>query len=109
MYSDEWHKNGYSIEKRVSVFDAVYYRHAYNKEGNLAGVIIDYELADDFHYELLTENWQAFCSRYLNGEDNVQAFRAFLMEKGLESVQGIFAFERALKEANITYQKMAFY
>ena len=55
MYSDDWRRQGYTIEKRILIFDAVYLRHAYDPNGNPAGVIIDYELADDFHYELLAD------------------------------------------------------
>ena len=109
MYSDDWHKNGYTIEKRIPVFDAVYFRRACDGSGNPAGVIVDYELEDDFHYELPATAWQAFCGRYLHGADDVQAFAEFIKENGLETFKGKYAFENALKEAGIEYQKAAFY
>ena len=109
MYSDDWRRQGYSIEQRILIFDAVYLRHAYDQNGNPAGVIVDYELADDYHYELLADAWQAFCGRYLNGADEIPAFTEFIKENGLETFKGRYAFENALKEAGIDYKRAAFY
>ena len=52
MLSDIWYSEGFIFEKQTNVFENVYYRHVNTKEGNLTGVIVDYEFDDDFHYEL---------------------------------------------------------
>ena len=109
MHSDDWHRQGCVIENRIKVSGPVYYRHAYDKNGVLVGVIVDFEYADDYHYELLAKDWDAFCDRCLNGEDSIQAFKAFFGYKDLESISGKFAFESALNMHQIKFQKIAFY
>ena len=73
------------------------------------GVVVDYELADDFHYELLAADWKRFRDEHLGGAEESEAFRAFIEEHGLDTFAGRFAFENALKEADIVFQKIAFY
>ena len=69
MYSDDWLRAGYRFESRIKVFGQVYYRHVFDSEENVAGVIVDYEFGDDFHYDLLEKDWRSFCDRYLSGDD----------------------------------------
>lgn len=109
MYSDDWHRAGYRIENRIVVSEPVYYRHAYNQEGDLVGVIVDFEYADDYHYELLADDWKKFCEVYLESCDETEAFKKFIIAKDLETIEGMFAFEHALNAADITFKKIAFY
>lgn len=109
MYSDEWREQGFVTENQIKVSGPVYYRHTYDKNGTLVGVTVDCEYADDFHYELLAKDWRTFCDTYLQGEDELRAFKAFLELKDLNSIEGEFAFEHALTRAHIKYKKMAFY
>jgi len=109
MDSDDWHKAGYRIESRIPIFGPVYYRHAFDLKSEVAGVIVDYEFADDFHYELLAEDWKVFCKKYLAGRDDTEAFKGFIVEHGLDTFNGKFAFENALSASGIKYKKMAFY
>ena len=97
------------IGRQIDVYGPVCIRYCQDFEGNPAGVIVDYEFADDFHYSLDKEAWQSFCDIYLNGEDNQYAFREFLAKKGLDTIEGEFAFEDALTASGIKYKKMAFY
>ncbi len=102
-YSGAWHREGNRFEERILVKDPVYYRHVYTEDGILSGVIVDYELADDFHYELTGDAWKQFSARYFHGDDELQAFRAFLA-----SNQEWSAFEKALDAAGIEFKKETF-
>ena len=110
MYSDEWHRKNYEIENRVPLGGAFYYRHAYDNAGNIVSVIVDCELADDVHIELLANDWKRFCDVYLGDfVDETVAFKAFINKSNTESVWTMFRFEDALKKESIVYQKIAFY
>ena len=109
MYSDSWHKAGYIFESRIKVFGRVYYRHVFDSEEKVVGVIVDYEFADDFHYELLEKDWSSFCDKYLSGDDETESFRRFISGYGVETFEGKFAFENALVSSGIKYNKIAFY
>lgn len=102
-YSTAWHREGDHFENRIMVKDPVYYRHVYREDGTLAGVIVDYELAYDFHYEMTAEAWKKFSARYFHGYDELQAFRNFLSLNREPS-----AFEKALNEAGIEFRKVSF-
>ena len=102
--SDSWRKEGCTFEERTLVQRPIFYRHVYWDDSTLAGVIVDYERADDFHYELEEGEWKAFCDRYLMGTDEVSAFKDFFIAH-----PALFAFEDALDNAGIEYTKVAFY
>lgn len=70
---------------------------------------IDFECADDFHYELLANDWQRFCDSFLEQGDEKQMFKQFLEKKDLNTHDGLFAFERVLKQENIAFRKIAFF
>ena len=110
MYSDDWHRKRYEIENRIRISGPIYYRHAYDENGNVVGVIVDCEFADDVHIELLAKDWKRFSDVYLNdSEDETVAFREFINASDPESVATLFRFEDALDKAGIVYQKIAFY
>ena len=110
MYSDDWHRKHYEIENRIPLGGAFYYRHAYDNAGNLVGVIVDCELADDVHFELLADSWKRFCDVYLGDfDDETVAFREFINASKPNSVATVFRFEDAFDMAGIVYQKIAFY
>ena len=111
MYTDEWRKKGinYRIENRRPVAGPVYYRHIYDENDEIIGVCVDFECSDDFHYELLANDWQRFCNTFLEQGDEKQMFQQFLEKKGLNTVDGLFAFERALERENIPFKKISFF
>lgn len=110
MYSDDWYRKNYEIESRIPLGGAFYYRHAYDNAGNIAGVIVDCELAEDVHVELLAKDWKRFCDVYLNErDDETMAFREFINESDPNSVTTMFRFEGALNKEGIVFQKIAFY
>ena len=110
MYSDDWYRKSYEIESRIPLAGAFYYRHAYDNAGNLVGVIVDCELADDVHIELLADGWKRFCEVYLGDyDDETVAFMEFINASNPNSVATAFRFEGALDREGIVYQKIAFY
>lgn len=103
-YSDDWHREGCIFQKQLQLRSPIYYRHVYRKTGELAGVIVDYETADDCHFELTAEDWERFCDRYLHGTDEEQALREFMTDH-----DGWYAFEYALRSAGIEFKKIVYY
>ena len=129
MYSDEWIQKGYKFESRILIAKPVYYRHVYDKNDKLVGVIVDFECIDDFHYELFAEDWKKFCEKYLGIKDekvekegmiekwwqkkfpkpqNNDAER-LAFQQFIESNESLFAFQYALSESNIRYDKVAYF
>ncbi len=110
MLSDIWYSKGYIFEKQINVFQIVFYQHIWTKEGDLAGVIVDYELEDDFHYELTSENWLQFSNKVLDPSlpEHI-SFSLFLEKHGLNTTEGLFAFETTLNDLGIQYKKIAYY
>ena len=103
-YSDDWHNEGYRFEEKILIEAPVYFRHVYDTDGMLAGILVDYETADDVHYELTAENWKKFCNCYLDGKDDEGAFRDFISVN-----PGPFTLEYALNKEKIVYKKLAYY
>lgn len=110
MLSDIWHSKGYIFEEKINVFQIVFYQHVWTKEEDLAGVIVDYELDDDFHYELTSENWLQFSNNVLTPSmPERNAFSLFIEKHGLNTSKGLFAFETTLDDLGIQYKKIAYY
>lgn len=107
MYSDNWLKQGYSTGNKIKVSDTVDYRVWSDNSGAAVGVTVDFEIADDFHYELLIADWRSFLKEVLSVTDitaSTGAFRDFLANN-----EGLFAFEDELKLHGIEFKKIAFY
>lgn len=106
MYSDKWLKDGYTGDNRIKVSDIVDYRIWSDGMGVAIGVTVDYETADDFHYELLIADWHRFLSEVLCITDMSEVATAF--QDFLKGNMGLFAFEDALDNHGIKYKKIAF-
>lgn len=107
MYSDNWLKQGYTSGSRIKVSEIVAYHIWSDNKGIAVGVTVDFEVADDFHYELLTEDWHRFLFEVLCIADMsapITVFQGFLKRN-----TNLFAFEEALNEHGIKYKKIAFY
>lgn len=107
MYSDEWLSQGYSSGEPIEVSDFVFYRTWYDKTGAEIGAGVDFETANDFHYEMLISEWQRFLCDVLRVEepdDVTDALRGYFLLN-----EGLFDFERDLKIYGIGYQKIVFY
>lgn len=107
MHSDNWLKQGYTSGNRIKVSDTVDYQIWSDNAGAMVGATVNFETADDFHYELLAENWSRFLSEVLCINDTsptAEAFQGFMKIK-----TNLFAFQEALDEHGIKYKKIAFY
>ena len=108
MYSDDWRFNN-TLHKtnRVNLTNVADYYTWVDAANNLVGVTVNFETAEDFHYELLASDWWLFQEKVLNlpiGDDFAQPFADFLAQS-----DSLFYFEHMLGAHNIKYKKIAFY
>lgn len=107
MYSDDWLRQGYTSDEQTQVSDYVSYRLWHDQAGAEIGVTVDFEIDNDFHYEMPVGEWQSFLTEVLHIDDPDDVPDAlcgyFLLNEGL------FDFERDLKINGILFQKIAFY
>lgn len=108
MYSDKWmfdtslHK---SAAVEINSTTNVYYW--LNENEQLVGVCVNFELAEDVHYELKAEEWVRFLCEVLMvspHSDYTVPFRNFLNT----SIPQVY-FGTALDAKHIEYKKIAFY
>lgn len=107
MYSDEWLRLGYSSGEQIRVSDFVFYSTWHDHAGNEIGATVDFETANDFHYDIPITGWLKFRNivlRVSHSDDVPAAFCDFLAKN-----KGLFDFERSLDIHRIEYQKIAFY
>jgi len=105
MYSDGWLRNGFTTGDRIRItnVEPIWYKVWY--DGNKkVGVGIDFEYADDAHFELLWDEFEKLIKLW-GGEkrffENMQSF--------FEGQNTYFAFEELLKEEKIIFHKIVFY
>lgn len=107
MLSDEWLQNGYTHGDTIDIIDGlITYEIWTNNSKNPIGVSVNFEYADDVHYNLSYSDWIQFLKEYLNiehSEDHNRALYNFF------SVSDCFGFEDSLKECTIPYDKIAFW
>jgi len=107
MYSDEWLKLGYTSGEPIEVSDIAFYRTWTDQAGSEIGVTVDFEIDNDFHYEMLISEWRRFLTKVLRvaePDDVTDALRGYFLLN-----EGLFDFERDLKFHGIVFQKIAFY
>ena len=107
MYSDEWIKAQYtkSTPERINTFALIsFWRNSTNK---LIGATVDFELADDVHYEIKADAWQMLLEKVLHVEENGDYLAALKAVIGTQETSYYFC--SALISNNIPYQKIAFY
>lgn len=107
MYSDNWLKQGYTNGNRIKVSDTVNYQVWSDNNGAAVGVTVNFETADDFHYDLLIADWNRILVEVLCSPKAIapkDAFRDYLLNN-----KGLFDFEEALKTHDIKFEKIAFY
>ena len=106
MYSDEWLKLGYTSGEPIEVSDIAFYRTWTDQAGSEIGVTVDFEIDNDFHYEMPISEWQRFVEEVLHAgksDDLTAAFRDYFLKN-----KGLFAFERDLRIYGKGYQKIFF-
>ena len=105
LYSDEWLKKGYHSGESISIENGqpISYKYWYADDVKI-GATIDFEYADDAHYEFL---WEDFSKLILlwGGEDN------FLnnMKEFFAKEQPYYIFSDFLDENEIKYKRIVFY
>jgi 4-alpha-glucanotransferase len=107
MHSDNWLKLGYKHGERIIVSPVIDYEIWTDSENSIVGVTVNFEEADDYHYELPIEEWMKFLEKVLkniNLENTQKLFEKFLHENNK-----MFDFQDALKLHGIEYDKIAFY
>lgn len=107
MYSDDWLRLGFQHGERIKVTDMVDYQIWTDIRNNIIGVTVNFEEADDYHYDLPIEEWMKFITKVLLNSDiekTLELFNKFLCEH-IE----IFAFQDALEDHQIKFDKIAFY
>jgi hypothetical protein len=107
MYSDEWLKQGYKKGKRINISSVVNYGIWLDDKGVPVGVTINFETADDFHYELLMQDWNKFLKEILLDDNPINTERVF--REFINNNNSNFVFEEVLDARAIKFKKIAFY
>lgn len=107
MYSDEWSKQGFTKGKKTNVSSIVNYVIWLDKKGAAVGVTINFETANDFHYELLIHDWNRFLEEVLQDGNSINTERLF--RELINNANSYFTFEETLDAKGIKYKKIAFY
>jgi hypothetical protein len=107
MYSDEWLKQGFTRCEKINVSNIVNYVIWLDNDGNAVGITVNFEMANDFHYELLMPDWNEFLEEVLHDIDPINTERLF--GEFINSNNHPFAFEEMLDAKAIRYKKIAFY
>lgn len=106
MYSDEWINQGIASGEKIRVSDCVFFSVWRDPAGVEIGVTVDFEVANDFHYEMPISEWRRVLTNILgvSEPDEVTAKFGDYFEKH----KGIFDFESSLRIYGIVFQKIAF-
>lgn len=107
MISDDWLRQGFQHGERIVVTDIVDYVVWTDTTNSIIGVSVNFEEADDYHYDIEIEEWMKFLVQVLidtNMKETPKLFRNFL-----EANTEMFAFQEALKFYQIKYDKIAFW
>lgn len=109
MYSDEWIKDkSLRTTERKSINNTadIYFWLNYNDE--LIGVTINFELANDVHYELKANEWYRFLDEVLkvdNKENYIKYLKDFFESLSIPQVNLATVFD----QNSIEYKKVAFF
>lgn len=106
MYSDEWSKQGFTKGKKANVSSIVNYEIWLDNDGVPVGVTINFEMTNDFHYELLIHDWNRFLKEVLRDSNPINTERLFT--EFINNSNQQFAFEEKLDAKGIKYKKIAF-
>ncbi len=106
MYSDEWIKLGYTSCEQIEVSDIAFYRTWTDNAGAEIGATVDFETANDYHYEIPISEWRRFQEDVLgvsNSDGLTESFRDYFTRN-----PGPYDFESHLRMFGIGYQKIFF-
>lgn len=108
MYSDKWIMSNCTKQGSINITrdGLITYVLWIDNENNYVGAGLNFEYADDFHYEFLINDWERLMNCLFgvsNYDSHDKLLRAYFKDNDF------FAFENALAENNIEYEKIAFY
>ena len=102
MYSDGWAAKGWTSDPRTPLHDGVDYRFWRDEHGDVAGIGIDFEWANDVHYELTGPAFRRLLARL--DVDDGQGFH-----DPLKRVTRYYhTLEEVLRDNDIPFKKTAF-
>lgn len=107
MLSDDWLRQGFKHGDRIEVTEIVDYVIWTDNKNDTIGVSVNFEEADDYHYDIEIEEWMKFLENVLNNanlNETPKPFRNFL-----EDNTEMFAFQDVLDSNQIKYDKIAFW
>ena len=107
MLSDEWRKQGFHHGERFKVTNIVDYVLWQDDRNDMIGITINFEEADDYHYELEMKEWRKFQESALKDSNLMELPK--LLGNFLNENSEMFAFEKALDSHQIKYDKIAFF
>ncbi|MHC1731996.1 MAG: hypothetical protein AB9888_08225 [Bacteroidales bacterium] len=106
MYSDEWLKEGYSTGDRniVSTDNSIDYQFWYDKNGQILGVAINFEYAEDSHFEFLYDEFLKLLALLGSGSDLTSSLGQFFLQK-----KYLYEFSDFLEDNGIQFNQIHFY
>lgn len=108
MYSDNWIKivKVYKTAATALTEETSLCKWMSEKDG-LIGIGIDFEYADDIHYEFLIDDWNLFVGTVLGGDINSDYIP--LLKDYFAEPSSHLKFGLSLRNNNIKHTKVAFY
>ncbi len=108
MLSDGWLRLGYRHDDSVSL-DAAHIANFYtwyDHEGNPVGATVNFEYANDSHYEMNYENWLRFLIAICKSDDLAQD--AVTILRKYFDTHNMIDFEILLRKQGIRYDVISF-
>lgn len=108
MYSDIWIKTK-DVHKSppIALTEEISLCKWMSEKDGLIGIGIDFEYADDIHYEFLIDDWNLFVETVLGGDkksDYIPLLKDYFAEPSSHLKFGL-----SLRNNNIKHTKVAFY
>lgn len=106
MLSDEWLQLGYTHSDRIDIVNGLIDYYIWTDTcGSPIGISVNFEYADDVHYELHYSDWVRFLKECLQTtlEDCGEALYSYFC------VSDCFAFDDMLINNDIPYDRVTFY
>lgn len=107
MLSDDWLRQGFRHGERINVTSAVDYVIWTDSSNSFIGVTVNFEEADDYHYDIENEEWMKFLVKVLRDSSLRETSKLF--KNFLDENTETFAFQKILDFYQIRYDKIAFY
>ena len=107
MLSDDWLRQGFKHGDRIEVTDIVDYVIWTDNEKDIIGVSVNFEEADDYHYDIEIKEWMKFLENVLNDTNMNETPK--LLSSFLEVNTDKYAFQAVLDSMRIKYDKIAFW